>query len=395
MSMLKDEIRKLAAEISPKVIEYRRHLHKHPELSFQEFETCSFVKERLNEMGIPWQAMATTGIMATLKGEKPSDQMIALRADMDALPITELNAVDYASQNAGIMHACGHDVHTASLLGTTFLLNAIKPKFGGTIRLIFQPGEEKLPGGASKMIQEGVLANPQPHAVIGQHVMPSVNVGKIGVRRGRHMASMDELYVTIHGKGGHAAMPHKNIDPVLIAAQILVALQQLVSRNANPSIPSVLSFGKVNANGATNVIPDEVRMEGTFRTLDETWRAEAHERMKKMAVGIAESLGGRCDFDIVRGYPVLVNDEQLTDAVCAIAGEYLGKENIVQQDIWMAAEDFAYYSQVSSSCFYLLGTRRGKDAVTPLHTPTFNIDEKALTTGVGLMAYLAIKQLGN
>ena len=394
--MLINEIKTLATEISHKVIGYRRHLHMHPELSFQEFETSSFVKAHLDEIGIRWQALATTGISAIMKGEKPSDTVVALRADMDALPITELNAVDYASRNKGVMHACGHDVHTASLLGTMLILNSIKDKFGGTIKLIFQPGEEKLPGGASKMIKEGVLTNPAPHAIIGQHVMPFIDVGKIGVRKGKHMASMDELYVTVYGKGGHAAMPHQNIDPVLITSQILVALQQVVSRNANPAIPSVLSFGKVLANGSTNVIPDEVRLEGTFRTLDETWRAEAHARMKKIASGIAESLGGRCDFEIVRGYPVLVNDEQLTGNVGTFASEYLGKENVIPQDIWMAAEDFAYYSQASSSCFYLLGTRGAEnDLVSPLHSPTFNIDEKALSISIGLMAYIAVRQLGN
>lgn len=394
--MLRNEIKDLATEIYSKVVEDRRHLHAHPELSFLEYETSAFVKTRLDEMGIPWEVMAETGIVAMLKGEKSSDQVVALRADMDALPITEMNAINYASQNNGIMHACGHDVHTSSLLGTAFILQSIKSKFGGAVKLIFQPAEEKLPGGAGQMIQEGVLENPKPHAVIGQHVMPAIDVGKIGIRKGKHMASMDELYVTVHGKGGHGAMPHQNIDPVLITSHMLVSLQQLVSRNANPRIPSVLSFGKVIANGSTNVIPDEVYLEGTFRTVDEEWRNEAHVRMKKMAEAIAESMGGRCEFTIVRGYPVLINEENLTDRVGLFASEYLGDENVIPVDIWMAAEDFAYYSQSADSCFYLLGVgNTDKEIVSPLHSPTFNIDEHALALSTGLMAYIAVKQLGN
>jgi len=394
--MLRDEIKSLANKIYSTVIDNRRHLHAHPELSFQEYETSAFIKARLNEMGIPWKVLANTGVVAMLKGEKSSDQIIALRADIDALPITEVNAGGYTSQNKGVMHACGHDVHTSSLLGTASILQSLKGKFGGTVKLIFQPGEEKLPGGASLMIKEGVLENPKPGAVIGQHVMPSIEVGKIGIRKGKHMASMDELYVTVKGKGGHGGMPHQNIDPVLITSHIIVALQQIISRNTDPAVPSVLSFGKVIANGSTNVIPDEVYLEGTFRTLDKNWQTEAHKRMKKMAEGIAESMGGRCEFNIVLGYPVLINEEKLTDHVGSFATEYLGKDNVVPVEVWMAAEDFSYYSQVSDTCFYLLGTgNKEKGIVSSLHTPTFNIDENALALSTGLMAYIAVKKLGN
>lgn len=394
--MLLDEIKQRANEIHDSVIKYRRHLHAHPELSFHEYETSAFVKDRLDEMEVSWMAMAQTGVVAIIKGEQPSDQVIALRADMDALPITEANDVPYSSKNNGVMHACGHDVHTSSLLGTANILQSIKHKFGGRVKLIFQPAEEKLPGGASLMIKEGVLKNPVPDVVIGQHVSPLIEAGKIGIRKGKFMASMDEIFVTVRGKGGHGAQPHQNIDPVMITAQILVSLQQIVSRMANPTLPTVLSFGKLIANGAINVIPDEVYMEGTFRTLDEGWRAEAHARMKKMAEAIAESMGGSCDFNIKKGYPFLINEEKLTEQISAFAGEYLGKENVEEIDVWMAAEDFAYYSQSSDSCFYLLGVgNKKKRIVSSLHTPTFDIDENALVTSVGLMAYMAVKRLGN
>jgi amidohydrolase len=389
------QIRQLAIEIQDNVIETRRHLHAHPELSFHEYETASFVKARLDEMNITWASIAGTGIVALIKGDKPSDQVVALRADMDALPITESNQLDFASQNSGVMHACGHDAHTSSLLGTARILESIKGQFGGTVKLIFQPGEEKLPGGASLMIKEGVLNTPRPLAVIGQHVSPVVDAGKIAIRKGKFMASMDEIFITVRGKGGHGAQPHQNIDPVIITAHILVALQQIVSRTANPTVPTVLSFGKVIANGAINVIPDEVYIEGTFRTLDESWRTEAHQRIKKMAEGIAESMGGRCDVKINRGYPFLINEANLTAKVRSFAEEYLGKENVIDAEQWMAAEDFAWYSQAVDSCFYLLGIRnKQKGIVSSLHTPTFNIDENALVLSTGLMAYIAMRQLG-
>ncbi len=394
--MIKEKIQQLSKNIFNDVVANRRHIHANPELSFNEHNTSAFVAKQLDALGIPYEHMADTGLVALLKGNKPSDNVVALRADMDALPITEANDVVYKSTNPGVMHACGHDVHTSSLLGTAKILTELKDEFAGTVKFIFQPAEERLPGGASLMIKEGVLENPKPQAVMGQHVMPLIDAGKVGFRSGKYMASTDELYVTVKGKGGHGAQPQQNIDPVIITAHILVALQTIISRNADPKSPSVLSFGKVIANGATNVIPNEVKLEGTFRTMDEAWRKDAHIKMKKMAEGIAESMGGSCDFNIMHGYPYLINEPVLTASARGFAEDYLGKENVLDLDIWMAAEDFAYYSQVSDACFYRLGTRNEERGITSsVHTPTFDIDEKALELSTGLMAYLAVKQLGN
>ncbi|RFZ83223.1 amidohydrolase [Mucilaginibacter terrenus] len=394
--MIKDKIQQLSAEIFDEVVANRRHLHAHPELSFHEVETSVFVANKLEELGLEYHKMADTGLVALIKGDKPGNGVVALRADMDALPILEANDVPYRSQNAGVMHACGHDAHTSSLLGTASILTKLKSEFAGTVKLIFQPAEEKLPGGASLMIQQGVLENPKPNAVLGQHVMPLIDAGKVGFRAGKYMASTDELYVTVKGKGGHGAQPQQNVDPVIITAHILTALQQVVSRFADPKSPSVLSFGKVIANGATNVIPNEVYLEGTFRTMDEKWRGEAHIKMKKMAEGIAESMGGSCEFNIMKGYPFLINEEKLTAATRGHAEDYLGKENVLDLDIWMAAEDFAYYSQAADSCFYRLGTRNEERGITSsVHTPTFDVEEDAFKISTGLMAYLALKQLGN
>jgi amidohydrolase len=394
--MNKEQIQELSQSIFNEVVADRRHLHSHPELSFHEVETSAYVAKKLDELGLEYHRMAENGLVALIKGERPSDKVVALRADMDALPITEANDVSYKSQNTGVMHACGHDAHTSSLLGTAKILTRLKSQFAGTVKLIFQPAEEKLPGGASLMIKEGVLENPKPQAVIGQHVMPLIDAGKVGFRAGKYMASTDELYVTVKGKGGHGAQPQQNIDPVIITAHILTALQTIISRSNDPKSPSVLSFGKVIANGATNVIPNEVYLEGTFRTMDEAWRADAHKKMKKMAEGIAESMGGSCEFNIMRGYPFLINEEKLTAATRSHAEDYLGKENVLDLDIWMAAEDFAYYSQVADSCFYRLGTRNESRGITSsVHTPTFDVEEDAFKVSTGLMAYIALKQLGN
>ncbi len=388
-------IKKIATQNYNEVVSIRRHLHMNPELSFQEFETAKFVATKLKEMGVSFQDnIAGTGLVGIIKGKKDNGKVVALRADMDALPIQEENSNDYKSKNNGVMHACGHDAHTASLLGAASILNELKENFDGSIKLIFQPGEEKLPGGASLMIKEGALENPRPLSVIGQHVMPLISSGKVGFRSGIYMASTDELYLKVKGKGGHGAMPHLNIDPVLITSHLIVAMQQIVSRVTNPTMPSVLSFGKVIANGATNVIPNEVYIEGTFRTLNEQWRTEAHQHMLDLAHQLVQSMGGQLEFEIRKGYPALINDEELTAKAKNNAIDYLGSENVLDLDIWMAAEDFSFYSQVAPACFYRLGTRNeSKGIISSVHTPTFDIEEDSLKIGAGLMAYLAIKEL--
>jgi amidohydrolase len=396
--MLKDKIQTLAKAYYGDIIAIRRHLHMYPELSYKEVETGKYVAAKLKELNIPFtHGVAENGVVGLIEGNNPSKKIVALRADMDALPIHEANDVPYKSTKNGIMHACGHDAHTASLLGAARILNDIKNEFEGTIKLIFQPAEEKTPGGASIMIAEGVLENPRPLSIIGQHVHPPLEAGKVGLKPGIYMASSDEIYITVRGKGGHGAMPQECIDTILIAAHIITSLQQIVSRGADPSVPTVLTLGKINSTGgATNVIPDEVKIEGTFRTLDEKWRNKAKQRMKKMADGIAEAMGGSCEFRIEHGYPVLLNDEKLTETVKNHMIEYCGKHNVVDLPMRMTSEDFAYYSQAMPACFYRLGTgNKAKGITSGLHTDTFDIEETSLELGMGLMAWLAIKALEN
>ena len=396
MSSIKSRIQELAQSYFQDTVNNRRFLHQNPELSFEEYQTSAFVKRILDDLQIPYESMANTGVVALIKGDLPSDKVLALRADMDALPITEVEGRNYGSQNIGVMHACGHDVHTSSLLGVAKILQSLKGAFGGTVKLIFQPGEERLPGGASLMIKEGVLQSPSPQGIVGQHVMPFIEAGKVGFRSGKYMASCDELFMTVRGKGGHGAQPHQNIDPIAITAQIITAMQQIVSRNADPRTPSVLSWGKIVGNGATNVIPDEVYLEGTFRTFDEAWRADAHEKMLKMAVGIAESMGASCDFEVRKGYPFLINEPVITEKARSYAVEYLGADNVLELDLWPAAEDFAYYSQETNACFYRLGTGNVERGInSAVHTPTFDIDEEALKTSIGLMSFIAVSYLAD
>jgi amidohydrolase len=388
-------IKELSTQYAQEVVSFRRHLHANPELSYQEFNTAQFIAAQLRSFGLePQEGIAGTGVVLLIEGKNPTKKTIALRADIDALPITELNSVEYKSKNTGVMHACGHDVHTASLLGTAKILSQIKDQIEGSIKLIFQPGEEKNPGGASMMIKEGVLENPKPSSIIGQHVFPLLPVGKIGFREGKYMASSDEIYLKVIGKGGHGATPELTIDPVVIASHIIIALQQVISRNASPKQPTVLTFGKIVANGATNIIPDEVDIAGTFRALDETWRANGLAKIKKMAESIAEGMGGKCEVDINHGYPYLENNPALTQRIRKAAEEYVGKENIVDIDLTLGSEDFAYYSQVIPASFYRIGTRNEAKGITSyVHTPTFDIDEDALKIAPGIMAWIAVSEL--
>lgn len=393
---MKEKIKQLAQTYYQEIVDIRRHLHQHPELSFQENETALYISNLLNNWGIDYEkGIAGNGIVAILKGKNPQKRTIALRADIDALPVEEQNNVPYKSINKGIMHACGHDAHTSSLLGVIKILNEIKDKFEGTLKFIFQPAEEKLPGGAKQMIDEGVLKNePIPDFIIGQHVYPELLAGEVGFKKGPYMASSDEIYLTIKGKGGHGAMPEKITNTVLIASKILVELQQIPTTLAPKDIPTVLSFGKVIANGATNVIPNEVYIEGTFRTLNEDWRTKAHQNISDIATQIAEEMKGSVDVNIKKGYPVLENNNELTEKSIAIAQEYLGKEQVKMLDIRMTSEDFAYFSHQLPATFYRLGTSaNNKKEYFPLHSAHFNIDENALKTGMGLMAFIAYNLL--
>jgi amidohydrolase len=389
----KSRVHALAAQYSSEVQSIRRHLHKHPELSFEEHKTAAFVADQLTAMGVSFKSgIGGLGLVAELQGQEPATGLIALRADMDALPIHERNNVDYISQNPGVMHACGHDAHTACALGAVRILHELRDEWKGRIRVLFQPAEERIPGGASLMIRDGAL-DPRPQSMLGQHVYPELPAGKVGFKPGIYMASADELYFTVKGKGGHAALPQRLHDPVIAAAQLIINLQQVVSRNAPPEIPTVLSMGKIIADGATNIVPNEVYMEGTFRTFDEAWRSRAHEIIARICSATGDTFGVEVQVEIRKGYPFLVNDEVVTARAKAAAIDFLGEDQVVDLGIRPTAEDFAYYSQLVPSCFYRLGTASPDGRFTSgLHTPTFDIDETALTTGAGLMAWLALEE---
>jgi len=387
--MLKEEIKRLAKQYAPEFIDVRHHLHANPELSYEEYETSMFVQQQLQKFGIPFEVKAVTGVVGLIKGNNPGKKTIALRADMDALPITEENDIPYKSKKKGIMHACGHDVHTTCLLGAAKILNELRDKWEGTIKLIYQPGEEKNPGGASLMIKDGVLENPRPSAIFGLHVHPGLPLGKTSFREGKVMASADELYITVKGKGGHAASPHLCIDPILIASHLITSLQQVISRNNNPYNPTVLSITSFQGGTTTNVIPNEVQLKGTFRSMDEEWRFKAHELIRKISTDLVHSMGGQIDLTIDVGYPSVYNNEKLNSVAKQKAGEFMGQENVEETEKRMGAEDFGYYSQLIPGCFYRLGVMNAEKGITSgVHTPTFNIDENAIEIGMGMMAWL-------
>ncbi len=391
--MNKETLLAAVNEAQQKLVEVRRHLHANPELSFHEKNTSAFVAHELDALGIKYtEGIGGYGIVAHIG--KPDGKLVALRGDMDALPITEENDVPYASKNPGVMHACGHDVHTTCLLGAAMVLKKHEAQLPGAVRLLFQPAEERIPGGASLMIADGALRNPDVNLIFGQHVYPDMEVGHVGFRPGIYMASADEIYLTVNGKGGHAALPQKLNDPVLAASHIIVALQQIVSRRSDPTLPSVLSIGKVIANGATNVIPDKVVMEGTFRTLDEGWRERAHEEIRRVVRHTAEAMGVTADLEIRIGYPCLTNNPELAVWSMKQAEMLFGESRVHELPIRMTAEDFAYFAQAVPACFYRLGTsNKVKGIGAPLHTSKFDIDEEALQTGTALMAWLAVKAL--
>ena len=388
--MLKQKIQQLAKEHAPELISIRHHLHAHPELSYQEYKTSKYVQEKLSSAGIPFRVMAETGVVGTIEGRNPGKRVIALRADMDALPIREENNIPYKSTNDGVMHACGHDVHTTILLGASTILNELRRDWEGTVKLIFQPGEEKNPGGASLLIKEGVLEDPAPQAIFGLHVHPGLEVGKLSFRGGMVMASADEIYITIRGKGGHAAAPHQTVDTILVASQLVVALQQIISRNRNPLSPSVLSITSVQGGYTTNVIPSEVKLMGTFRAMDEEWRFRAHELIRRLATDLVHGMGAEIDLHIDVGYPMVYNNEKLDAVARSQAADYLGVANVLETEVRLGAEDFGYYTRQIPGCFYRLGVMNVEKGITSgVHTPTFNIDESAIEIGAGVMAWFA------
>ncbi|HEX7904255.1 MAG TPA: M20 family metallopeptidase [Chitinophagaceae bacterium] len=386
---MQEKIKALAKKYAPEFIAVRHHLHAHPELSYKEFETSKYVQSKLDELGIPFEIKATTGVVGLIKGNNPEKRVVALRADMDALPIKEANDVPYKSINEGIMHACGHDVHTTCLLGASKILHSLKNEWEGTIKLIFQPGEEKNPGGASLLIKEGVLENPSPSSIFGLHVHPGLDVGKLSFRPGKVMASADELYFTIKGKGGHAASPHLCIDPILIASHLIISLQQIVSRHNDPHNPSVLSITSFKGGATTNVIPNEVKLKGTFRAMNEEWRYKAHELIRKLSTDLVQGMGGELDLLIDVGYPSVYNNEALNEVAKQKAIDFVGLQNVEETEKRMGAEDFGYYSQQIPGCFFRLGVMNKEKGITAgVHTPTFNIDENAIEIGMGMMAWL-------
>ncbi len=394
---LLDRIQGLAESQHRDVVEHRRHLHRHPELSFEEVRTAAYLKEVFRQLGIPFREIAQTGLLLSIDGKAGKGATFALRADIDALPIQERSSVPYQSTVPGVMHACGHDVHTSSLIGTAAILWQLRDHWKGTVRLLFQPGEEQAPGGASILIREGALKDPVPAGIVGQHVHPPLETGKVGMRGGIYMASADELYLTVRGRGGHGAIPQETVDPIAIAAQIISATQQLISRKADPTLPSVLTFGHIQSEGgATNIIPNAVHLKGTFRTMNEEWRAEAHSLLRQLVTHTALAFGGTAELEIKIGYPFLKNDPVLTNRVFGHAQRYMGPENVVELPIRMTGEDFAFYSHHVPACFYRLGTGNlAKGITSSVHTDTFDVDEDCLKYSTGLMAWIAIQELAN
>ena len=391
--LLKDKIQQLSMQYFDDTIALRRNFHQYPELSGEEFGTATFIVNTLKNYGIESETyLNNTAVVALIEGNEPHSGVIALRADMDALPVEENNNLPFRSQHAGIMHACGHDVHIASLLTTARILQELKTEWNGSVKLIFQPSEEKFPGGAIQLIEAGVLNNPKVDKMLGMHVSPEIETGKIGMKSGSYMASTDEIYITVIGKGGHAAIPDMFVNPLLIASKILIKLESFCQDYAPKDTKSVLTFGRIVGNGKTNIVPDKVFLEGTLRTFDEQFRAKAHSLILEIASDLATKMGGRAEVLIDGGYPTLINDEQLTEKTFSIAQDLLEKNNVLSLDCRMTAEDFAYYSRRVPSVFYRLGT--GGDGYNAnLHSPDFLANEDAMQLSPAVMAYLAVSLL--
>lgn len=385
---MKNRIESLAEKHFEAAVKLRRQIHANPELSWHETETAKLVAKTLSGLGLEVSTgIAKNGVVGILKGRSPEKKCIALRADMDALPITEENKVDYCSKNKGVMHACGHDVHTSNLLGVAMILSDMRNEIEGTYKFIFQPSEEKIPSGAEAMIQAGVLENPKPDRILGLHVSPELEAGTFGFCPGRFMASSDEIYLTVVGKGGHAARIEELKNPLLIAAEMLLELKTLT----NPQIPVVLSFGKIEGKGATNVVPDIVEIAGTLRCFDENLRNQLHRQIELICASVSEKYLTHCDVNILRGYPVLINNEGLTNAAKELAVDFIGSKNVLNLPVRLGSEDFAYYTHHVPACFYRLGTGNKKKGITSgIHTATFNVDEDALLHSMGVMAWLAV-----
>jgi amidohydrolase len=390
MPGIKKDILVKSADLKVEVIQLRRHFHRHPELSYEETETSSYICSWLQKNGISFRKdIAGTGIIGTIKGEAKGSRVIAIRAEMDALPISERNKTEYSSLNPGRMHACGHDAHMAMLMGTTKLLNSIKEHIGGTILLIFQPGEEKSPGGARLVIESGELCNPKPDIIIAQHILPELATGKVGYKSGRYMASCDEIYITVTGKGGHAALPGLTTDQIYIASNLVIRLKNRMSeQQAVKNIPTVLGIGRISGEGATNIIPEKVYISGTFRTFDEDWRSEGLDLVGQISAETEEEFGVKIDVNIAEGYPVLFNDEHLTSKAIELSAELLGEDKIETYDIRMSSDDFSFYSALAPSLYYRIGILKKGTEMLKLHTADFDIDEDGLETGVANLSWL-------
>lgn len=386
-------IRERASEIFPETVSLRREIHLHPELSYEEVETTALIDGYLRSLGIePEPPFLETGVVALLRGEgkRGGGNLVALRADIDALPVTEENSHAFCSLEPGKMHACGHDMHTAMLLGAARILSGMKDELHGDVLLIFQPAEEKTPGGAKPLIEAGLFRRFNPAVIIGQHCFPNVPAGKVALCKGSFMAATDELYFTISGQGGHASAPHKAADPVLAAAHIITAVQHLVSRVVPPHEPAVVSIASIHGGNAPNVIPGKVSMSGTMRTMNEELRTLLKDRLRQTVMHVAEAFGVQAELEIRNGYPALVNDPQVTLQAVAACTEYLGSGNVLQSEPLMTAEDFAYYLLERPGTFWQIGTGApGQEKGNTLHSPTFNPEERALETGSGLLAYSA------